>query len=262
MRQDIPSNVQQLLSALAENLKSLLGSRLIGIYIHGSLAMGGFTFQRSDIDILIVVQDSLSVETKREIIRELFKISSQAPEKGLELSIITLDAVRNFDYPTLYELHFSNAWKERYLKDEVNLEIDRYDPDLAAHFMITFHRGFCLVGEPIKEVFMEIPDLYYRESILADAHDCIDHITANPIYSILNLCRVLAYITDKRITSKLEGAEWGLTHISLKYHLLIQQALAIYQDQNMEPTHWDDIALQDFAHYMKSRIFESTLRII
>ena len=40
------------------NSKNILQDNLIGIYLHGSLAMGCFNEKKSDIDLLVVVKQS------------------------------------------------------------------------------------------------------------------------------------------------------------------------------------------------------------
>jgi hypothetical protein len=71
------------------------------------------------------------------------------------------------------------------------------------------------------------------------------------VYGVLNLCRVMAYMREGRITSKVEGGEWGLKHIDPKYAALIRKALDDYQNQGSPQRAWDKTALWDFAEYMR-----------
>ena len=66
------------------------------------------------------------------------------------------------------------------------------DPDLAAHFTILYHRGKCLYGKEIREVFGEVPKEDYFDSIRKDIAGSLDEIASDPVYFILNLCRVFA----------------------------------------------------------------------
>lgn len=47
------------LQALLAGVQSVLGERLVGLYVHGSLAGGDFDPQRSDVDFLVVTTDEL-----------------------------------------------------------------------------------------------------------------------------------------------------------------------------------------------------------
>ena len=101
------------------------------------------------------------------------------------------------------------------------------------------------------QVFKDIPDQYFLKSVLNDAHDILDDISKDPVYGVLNLCRILAYMTDKRMTSKVEGGEWGLKHVDPKYGPLIRQALDAYMNQTPTQTSWDKRVLENFAEHMR-----------
>src|SRR5437879_11677882 len=51
--------INTVLTEWAEGLKRLLGKRIIGLYLSGSLAYGDFVPDRSDIDLQAVVQNPL-----------------------------------------------------------------------------------------------------------------------------------------------------------------------------------------------------------
>ena len=108
------------------------------------------------------------------------------------------------------------------------------DPDLAAHMTIVHARGICLVGPPITEAFPVIPREDYIAAIRGDIDDARLHMRDNPVYFILNACRVAAYLRDGIICSKDEGGAWALHALSAAYHTLIAQALAIYRGEKAD----------------------------
>lgn len=59
------SKLKELLDDFILNSKNILYDNLIGIYLHGSLAMGCYNEKISDIDLLVVVKNDVSRETKR-----------------------------------------------------------------------------------------------------------------------------------------------------------------------------------------------------
>lgn len=237
-----------------EQSRNILKEDLVGIYLHGSAAMGCFHAGKSDIDLLVVVNTDIPHETKRRYMDMVVELNAYAPKKGLELSIVREDVCKPFIYPTPFELHFSNAHLEWYRTDPSDY-IDRMngtDRDLAAHFTIIRHRGKCLYGREIKDVFGEVRREFYFDSIWCDVRDAEQEITENPVYVILNLCRVLAYKEDELILSKEEGGKWGLDNVPEVYHPLILQALKEYLfDEPIKPDR--DIACK-YAGYMLNRI--------
>ena len=110
-------------------------------------------------------------------------------------------------------LHFSAIHLNRYASDpeEYIEKMKGMDKDLAAHFKIIRHRGKTIYGRNVSSVFSEVSDQNYMDSIWSDVEEGIN---GNPTYVILNLCRVLAYASEKLILSKREGGEWALRRIS------------------------------------------------
>jgi streptomycin 3"-adenylyltransferase len=73
------------------------------------------------------------------------------------------------------------------------------------------------------------------------------------VYWILGSCRILAFIREKRVLSKLEGGQWGLVNLPEKYHDLVKQALFYYQGKKKEHV-WNHEKLEAFANYMTRAI--------
>ena len=216
--------------------KEIIGEQLTGIYLHGSLAMGCFNPDKSDIDLIIVIEQNISDEQKMKFMEQVVALNQQAPAKGLEMSIVLRKYCNPFVYPIPFELHFSSAhlqWFSDAPQNYVqNMKGD--DKDLAAHFTIIRHYGVTLYGEKIDNVFAEVPRKDYADSIWEDVCDAKEEILEEPIYITLNLCRVLAFCRDGLCLSKQEGAKWAMEHLSAEYTPIISDALTCYQtDQAM-----------------------------
>lgn len=242
-----------------------LGGRLVGVYLHGSLAMSAFRRAKSDLDLLVVVTDRLSVDERRALAHQLVALSDTRPTLGdLELSIIQQRYLSPFVHPTPYELHYSIDWKEAIRTEEVDFSIQCCDPDLAAHCTVTRTRGVCLVGPPIEEVFGPVPAEAYLDSVLGDFDWLVadDHILESPYYGVLNLCRVLQllHMGPETVVSKEEGAWWALAHVPPEHHPLIHQALSCYQSAAPVPSEqrktggmaWGATILRAFRDYAAS----------
>src|SRR4029453_18036984 len=77
-------------ATVAAGLTRVLGPALVGLYLHGSAAMGGWSAERSDVDLLGVVARPLDRRSKREISARLNHPSLVCPAPaGLELSLVT-----------------------------------------------------------------------------------------------------------------------------------------------------------------------------
>ena len=227
---------QNIIDAFIAAAKEIIGEQLTGIYLHGSLAMGCFNPEKSDIDLIIIIEDNISDDRKMKFMERIVDLNGQAPAKGLEMSIVLRKYCNPFVYPTPFELHFSPAhlrWFHDAPQNYVqNMKGD--DKDLAAHFMIIRQYGITLYGEQIENVFGEVPRKDYIDSIWEDVREAREEILEQPMYITLNLCRVLAFCREGLCLSKREGARWAMEHLPAEYTVLISSALACYQtDQEM-----------------------------
>jgi len=229
-------NEWELLAGIKEAYQRILGENLTGIYVHGSIAFGCFDWNKSDIDFLVIVKESLSQPQKEELIRVLLELDAFAPAKGFEMSVVLASACKPFQDPTPYELHYSNAYRTDFQCDMTATcqEMQGYDPDLAAHMTVTGKVGIVLCGAPIEDVFAPVPRESYFRSIWYDVENAAEEIKDNPVYYVLNLCRVLACVEDGLVLSKAQGGEWGMEHMP-EERTLIGSALAAYRENGSLP---------------------------
>jgi streptomycin 3"-adenylyltransferase len=246
---------ETILQHIKTSYEAILGENLVGIYVHGSIAFGCFDPRVSDIDFLVIVKDTPSVSRKMQLLETLLALTPDCPKKGLEMSVVSARHCRPFVYPTPYAFHFSNAHLDRARRDplEYCTNFHGIDKDLAAHITVTRAVGQVLCGKPIDDVFGEVPREHYLDSIRYDVENAVEDIRENPVYVILNLCRVTAYLREGLVLSKKSGGEWGLAHLPDRYQPILQSALTAYTaadrydgDQELE---------QQFAIEMLAEIF-------
>ena len=89
------------------------------------------------------------------------------------------------------------------------------------------------------------------DSIINDISDAEEDISANPVYFILNLCRVYAYITDNIILSKEQGGLWGIKNIP-QYKSIIETAVESYKNSYNQDFNYQQLV--EFAEFMTNRI--------
>ena len=244
----------QLINCFIEMSKEILNNRLVGIYLHGSAVMGCYQPKKSDLDFLVVVNAVLSDGEKRRFMDRLLDLDQGCPGKGIEMSIVLKDVCNPFVYSTPYILHYSRMHTEWYRRDPENYirKMNGTDKDLAAHFTVIRSRGRCLYGLPVQDVFGEVPEQDYLDSIWEDVSGAAEEITENPVYLILNLTRALAYLKEKKVMSKKEGGEWGLQFLPEQYHPLIHSALQEYESG--VDARYDRELAKSYAAYMLDQI--------
>ena len=245
---------RDLLDKFVNMSKKIIGKNLTGVYLHGSMAMGCFHPEKSDIDLIVVIEKDMTDVQKTDFMNCVLELNGEAPPKGLELSVVKREYCNSFVYPTPYVLHFSVQHLKWFQDnpDEYIKNMKGTDKDLAAHFFIINKYGIMLYGKKIEDVFGEVPKACYIDSIWCDVKNAKKDIFVAPTYIILNLCRVLAFIEKDLCLSKQQGAVWGLKNLPEKYHCLIAEALKSYQSGGEIMINTE--AADDFAQYMLLKI--------
>ena len=87
-----------------------------------------------------------------------------------------------------------------------------------------------------------------------DVGEMRETITRDPVYGILNLCRVLGFLQEGKVMSKTEAATWALNNIREDMETLVSRTLEIHQSESSEKEEWDDRMLKDYADYMLNEI--------
>jgi hypothetical protein len=250
-------SVHTQIQTFCEHLQTLLGEGLVGIYLHGSLAMQCFNPQHSDLDLLVVNQQGMFVDSKYQVTDLLLRLSN-AP-CPIEMSFLILSDIHPFEHPLPFDLHYSEMWRQQNSREMADgtwrqwNEGRRRDPDLTAHLMIAQHRGITLYGKPIPEVLPPIPDEDYILSILGDYHDACESRRENAVYFVLNACRIHAFLAHGKIFSKEEEGVYGLDELPSQFHPLIRQTLGIYRGlQPVTPS--EENLLDSFAAFMNQAL--------
>ena len=238
---------------ISDRFTEILDKNLTGIYIHGSVAFGCFNWESSDVDFIAVVENEPDFTSKKLLIESILEISKDSPAKGLEMSMVLAKDCKYFVYPTPYCLHFSNFHKSNFEKDITRhiKKLQGTDKDLAAHFTVINHCGITLCGRDKTEVFSPVPKENYIDSIVYDIENAADEIEENPVYMVLNLCRVLAYLQDGIVMSKADCHKWSVAKLPEFCRLIEKATLCYTTSASME---FDSGELLSYAGYMLNKI--------
>lgn len=245
----------EILNQISCAYQKILGPNLAGIYVHGSAAFGCFNWDKSDIDFIVVTKTAPAPEQKCELIQVLLDLEKDCPPKGLEMSLVLEEHCSHFSYPARFELHFSNFHMDRCKKDlkDYCTSMNGTDKDLAAHFTVIREAGIVLCGKDIPSVFGPVPRNDYLDSIKCDIENAREDIAKEPVYIILNLCRVLAFLQEGSVLSKVQGGLWAKDSLPCVYTPLIEEALDSYRTGKTFSA--DSLPLREFSDYMLGLIF-------
>lgn len=251
------ADARRLATGVAQMLRSELGADLLGVCVHGSLAMGCYYPPKADVDMLAVVNRPLPVEQRRLLHRALLDLHDRrGTGAGLEMSIVTADAAGAAAHPMPYELHFGSEveFTDAIRNGTLDYAAGQTDADLAAHITVARQRGIALFGPSPAAIFAPIPWAHYVDALATDLDWALapERLGSNPVYFILNACRVLQIdrLGEGTIASKEEGALWGMAAFP-QYRVVIEAALAHYRSAEAEGTARFDAAVTLFVDFVR-----------
>jgi streptomycin 3"-adenylyltransferase len=189
---------------LAEQTDRTLPGDVVGLYLHGSAALGGWNPARSDVDVLVVVDDRALDVTDR-LLRLLVESARTAPGTGLECSVVTLAEAKRPRSPWPFLLHVAGGHSDIRI---VHGRDTPGDKDLLIHYLICRHRGWAVSGAPPADVFGEVGEDAVRVYLARELRWGIAH--AGLAYNLLNACRCAFYAENQVILSKLEAGRAAL----------------------------------------------------
>jgi Domain of unknown function (DUF4111) len=230
------TNVSKVIKAevitLQSGLTRLLDQQLQGIYLHGSLALGGFQPARSDINIIAVVTGEIASTLQAELLKLLILVSNRP--RPIDIYIVTEKALFPFQPPIAFAFHYDEQlrYPPQYAPSNAAPHVN---PDLSIFLTVVQRSGIVLAGKPIAETIPPIPEVAFRDALARSIQAAQAHLPQDPSAFILNACRTVAYLQDGGpILAKDAGGAWGLLHMPEQFHALIQQALALYTGEQLK----------------------------
>ena len=244
-----PRAVQIQLDQITHFLYEVIGQNLVGVYLHGSLAMGCFNVARSDIDLLAITYHPLTASTARTLFAALLEGSNQP--RPIEISILHYAQINPWRYPTPFDLHFSEMHRARVTEalaaSEAKLPAGGLDHDLAAHFTVLRARGVCLYGEVIASLSIDVPWADYLDSLRLDLvwaqqPVAVDAVAVDAVNAVLNACRIWAAVEARVVLSKAEGARWASSRLPATWRVLVESAASCYAGT------WRELPAVSYTH--------------
>lgn len=215
-------DVNKALYRLLRGMQAILGERLVGLYLFGSLVMGDFDTDTSDIDLLAAIQSDLT-EIEFEALDKLHQAVVAADnqwDNRLEIDYFSLHGLRTFRTETS-KMGIISPGEPFHIIDS---GIDR-----LLNWYIVRENGKALYGPPpntlidpiSKTEFIDVIKLHMREW-----RAYINEMVTRPsqAYAILTMCRGLYALTYGEQTSKLKAAQWAAEQMP-EWAVLIHNAL-------------------------------------
>ena len=202
------------MESLADAMTTVIGNRLVGVYVHGSMALGGFDPGRSDVDVLVVTSGPMTPQRRSAAAYAVSEDVLPCPAQGLELSIVTHAVALHPSSRPDFELHITTAPRDSKVIDGHGRA---GDPDLVLHFAVCRAAGK-LVGRglPPAQAFGPVARSLVLGQLVEELGWAAEH--APEEYAILNACRAWKFAVEADLVSKVEGGQWALERVRNECH--------------------------------------------
>jgi Domain of unknown function (DUF4111) len=189
-------------------LGKVLGKDLAAVYLHGSAALGGFRWDRSDLDLLALSRNGLSDERIARVTGTLLPL--RYPANGLEFSLMTADEASQPELPApRFQLHLTTGGGHAMPK-VVDGRLRHGDRDLVLHLAVCREHGVAIVGPPARSVIASLPVEAIESAMRDEIGWAREH---GPLeYLVLTSARAWLYFATHRIASKIDAGAWAAAH--------------------------------------------------
>jgi len=227
--------LNEFLFIAAETIASILGDRMIGFYLTGSLTYNDFVPGRSDIDLLVVVENPLSKNDLNQIEQFHKDVERRFPQwkERIECSYLPVDQLKCVAPPETPRPYFGGG---RFYAQA------NYGNEWIINQYFLYKYGTALVGPEFKTLSAPIDINDVRKACVADLFTEWMPKANDPewlenshyqSYLVLNLCRILHTIIRREATSKTASARWVQTKFP-KWTGLVTNAMDWKYDAKMD----------------------------
>src|SRR4051794_39011338 len=215
--------VEPLLEAFAGGVEGVLADDLVGVYIHGSLALGRFDPRNSDVDFVVATREDLDEET----VDRLAELHSTLGER-LDGSYLPRNVLRRFDPDRVMHPHIESRGGR--------LFVDHHGGETVIYRHVLRECGVVLRGPPPRELIdsvtaddlrwgvRDILENWWRPMLERPSDELWDAPYRH--YAVVTMCRVRFTLETATVVSKPEATQWALAHVEVRWSDLIRRAAA------------------------------------
>lgn len=197
-------------------LRDCLGQSLQAVYLHGSAVNGGLR-PNSDVDLLVVSNQPLTLEASARLVDKLMQISGRYPVRPgtprcLEVMVFLQQDLAALSYPARCAFIYGE-----WLRDEFEagtVPQPHPDPEYTLVLAQAGQDAASLIG-PTREHFLPaIPREDVRKAITDALPDLTDNLQGDERNVLLTLARMWYTLETGKFTPKDAAAEWALPLVS------------------------------------------------
>lgn len=218
--------VNVVLRELLPGMRAILGDRLVGMYLTGSLAAGDFD-RYSDVDFVAVTEDEVGGElfAALDTLHQRIAMIDSWCATQLDGAYISRTALRRFDPANAVHAYIDRGRGER-------LKMVQFD-EVAVQSYLLRERGMTLDGPDPRTLVDPVTPEDLRRAMRRVLEGWASQILDDPAridsqgyqsYTVLSLCRILYTLQFGAVVSKPIAAEWASETFGQRWAPLIGRA--------------------------------------
>ena len=197
---------------------------LVGLYLHGSLALDDFVEGKSDVDLCAVVPE-LRDDQRQRLVDAISKRVIPLKGGGFDIHVVTLASTRTASLSPVREMWVANhpGW-------ELHVEGRAADRDMCLTFEMCRRHGLTLCGPDAKAIFSPVA----RVALLAASKREVEEwLNYEEIWQwdsgVLQACRAWRLIEEDDLVSKTSAGQWAMR----KGFPIVERAVAHREGTNV-----------------------------
>ena len=200
----------------------MLGDELVGVYLHGSIALGAYDPAESDVDFLVATEGDLDPATVERLAALHVGLGDR-----LDGSYLPRDVLRRFDPARRMHPHIESRGGR--------LALDDHGGETVIYRYVLRKCGITLAGPPPQELIDPIQPDELRGGVRVLLREWWQpdggawkwfHEGAYRRYAVLTMCRVRYTLAQGDVVSKRAAAEWSCAHLEAGWRGLIARGCA------------------------------------
>lgn len=237
-------------------LTGRLGSSARAIYLHGSAVAGGLR-KRSDVDLLVIVEESLSATTRARLPADLMAISGLYPfdpagRRPLEVIIFRSIDLQPMPYPMRAEFVYGE-WLRGALEEGLVPQAEA-NPEYTLLLAQARREAVPLMGPDIIRLVPEIPANMIPRAIHDLLPSLLETVDGDARNVLLTLARMWGTLVTGEFVAKDAAADWAGPQLSDRGAATLSRARDAYLGQEEDGPQFRRADIAQAVEEMRAQI--------
>nr|WP_313372341.1 aminoglycoside adenylyltransferase family protein [Brucella intermedia] len=244
------------IQATIDALRTVLGDGLAAVYMHGSAVSGGLRPQ-SDIDLLAVIDRTMSTGQRSELLAALLRISGRHPAKPgaqrcMELLVFChADLVSN-RFPVCTDFVYGEWLRQKF--ETGDLPMPESDPEFTLLLAQARREAIALLGPNLCQYAPEIPATEIRQAMKEALPSLLSGLIGDERNVLLTLARMWCTAKTGEFVTKDAGAAWAISQMRAPYADTLNYAKKAYLGEVADDWSARHHDAQRLAQYLKAEV--------